>query len=119
MMTVDQIAILLIIVMTFILFIWGRIRYDIVSIIALCTIYIADELLGGKESNLILDGSNLFTGFAHPAVITVALVLIISRALRNSGVVDLISGLSFKRIQWRSHCQGECEDESSVVNCYT
>ena len=30
-------------------------------------------------------------GFGHPAVITVAAVLIISRALRNSGVVDVIA----------------------------
>ena len=90
-MTVDQISIFLIIAMTFILFIWGRLRYDIVSIIALGTLFIADELLGGEKSKLVLDGSNLFIGFAHPAVITVALVLIISRALRNSGVVDLIS----------------------------
>ena len=91
MMTIDQIAILLIIAMTFILFIWGRLRYDIVSIIALGALFIVDELLGGEKSNLILEGSNLFIGFAHPAVITVALVLIISKALRNSGVVDLIS----------------------------
>ena len=29
-----------------------------------------------------------FLGFAHPAVITVAAVLVISRALRNAGIVD-------------------------------
>lgn len=91
MMTIDQIAVLLIILMAFILFIWSRLRYDIVSIIALGVLYIADELLGGEKSNLILDEYNLFSGFAHPAVITVVLVLIISRALQNSGVVDLIS----------------------------
>jgi len=90
-MTIDQIVILLIIVMTFFLFIWGRFRYDIVSIIALGTLFIADKILGGETSNLIMDESDIFIGFAHPAVITVALVLIISRALRNSGVVDLIS----------------------------
>ena len=90
-MTVDQIAIVLIIVMTFLLFIWGRWRYDIVSVIALCTLFIADQVLGGQTSNLIIEGSNVFIGFAHPAVITVALVLIISRALRNAGVVELIS----------------------------
>ncbi|TDJ04596.1 MAG: SLC13/DASS family transporter [Deltaproteobacteria bacterium] len=90
-MNADQIAILLIIVMTFILFIWGRWRYDIVSIIALGTLFIADQILGGQTSNLILDETNLFIGFAHPAVITVALVLIISRALGNAGVVELIS----------------------------
>jgi len=91
MMTIDQIAILLIIVMTFVLFIWGRFRYDVVSIIALGVLFIVDQLLGGEKSNLIIDESNLFIGFAHPAVITVALVLIISKALQNSGVVDLIS----------------------------
>lgn len=90
-MTIDQIAILLIIVMTFFLFIWGRFRYDIVSIIALGTLFIADQILGGETSKLVMDESDIFIGFAHPAVITVALVLIISRALRNSGVVDLIS----------------------------
>lgn len=90
-MTIDQIAILLIIVMTFFLFIWGRFRYDIVSIIALGTLFITDQILGGETSNLVIDESDIFIGFSHPAVITVALVLIISRALRNSGVVDLIS----------------------------
>ena len=90
-MSTDQIAIFFIIILTFILFVWGRWRYDIVSIIALCTLYIADLLLGGAKSNLVMDPSNLFSGFGHPAVITVAAVLIISQALRNSGVVDLIS----------------------------
>ncbi len=90
-MPIDQIAILLIIMMTFLLFIWGRWRYDIVSVIALGTLFITDQVLGGQTSNLIKDGSNVFIGFSHPAVITVALVLIISRALQNAGVVELIS----------------------------
>ncbi|MFK5972684.1 MAG: SLC13 family permease [Flavobacteriaceae bacterium] len=77
--------------MTFLLFIWGRLRYDIVSIIALGALFITDKALGGETSNLIMSESDIFIGFAHPAVITVALVLIISRALRNSGVVNLIS----------------------------
>ena len=38
-----------------------------------------------------MEPSNIFMGFGHPAVITVAVVLIISRALRNSGVVDIIA----------------------------
>jgi di/tricarboxylate transporter len=90
-MSIDQIAIFFIIILTFILFVWGKWRYDIVSIIALCILYIADLLLGGEKSNLVMDSSNLFSGFGHPAVITVAAVLIISQALRNSGVVDFIS----------------------------
>ena len=91
MMTIDQIAIFSIIILTFTLFIWGRLRYDIVSIISLCVLFISDQILGGEQSNLIVDPSSIFLGFGHPAVITVAAVLIISRALRNSGVVDVIS----------------------------
>jgi len=90
-MTIDQIAIFCIIIFTFILFIWGKWRYDIVSIIALCVLFITDLVLGSEKSNLIVDSLNIFAGFSHPAVITVAAVLIISQALRNSGVVDLIS----------------------------
>ena len=90
-MTADQISIFCIIIFTFILFVWGKWRYDIVSIISLCTLFIADLLLGNETSNLIVETSNIFSGFGHPAVITVAAVLIISQALRNSGVVDLIS----------------------------
>ncbi len=90
-MTTDQIAIFCIIIFTFILFVWGRWRYDIVSLISLCTLLITDTLLGGKNSDLIIDTSKIFSGFSHPAVITVVAVLIVSRALYNSGVVDLIS----------------------------
>ncbi len=90
-MTIDQIAIFSIILLTFILFIWGKLRYDIVSIIALCALFIIDQVLGGEKSSLIMEPSNIFMGFGHPAVITVAAVLIISRALRNSGVVDVIA----------------------------
>ena len=90
-MTIDQISIFCIIIFTFALFVWGKWRYDIISIISLCTLFIADMLLGSENSNLIIDTSNIFSGFSHPAVITVVAVLIISRALYNSGVVDLIS----------------------------
>ena len=62
-------------------FIWGRYRYDIVAFGAL----IIATLLG------IVPATEAFLGFGHPAVITVAAVLVISRALQNSGVVDLIA----------------------------
>ena len=90
-MTIDQITIFGIIILTFTLFIWGKWRYDIVSIIALCVLFISDQVLGGEKSSLIMDSSNIFMGFGHPAVITVAAVLIVSRALRNAGVVDVIA----------------------------
>jgi len=90
-MTLDQIAIVCVISLTFILFIWGKFRYDIVAIISLCTLFVLDMILGNETSLLIVNTSDIFLGFGHPAVITVAAVLIISCALRNSGVIDLIA----------------------------
>ena len=90
-MTIDQISIFCIIIFTFTLFVWGKWRYDIISIISLCILFVVDMILGGDKSSLIVDTSDIFLGFGHPAVITVAAVLIISCALRNSGVIDLIS----------------------------
>ena len=57
---------------------WGRWRYDIVALVGLLFL----TLLG------IIPGEKAFSGFSHPAVITVAAVLIISRALMNAGIVD-------------------------------
>ena len=90
-MSNDQLVIFLIIAITFILFIWGKWRYDIIAIMSLCILYVSDKLLGQESSALITNSSNLFLGFGHPAVITVAAVLIISRALRNAGVVEVIA----------------------------
>ena len=90
-MTTDQFAICLIIITTFALFVWGRWRYDIVSLVALFILVLFDKILGDNSSQLIEDSSQAFMGFGHPAVLTVATVLIISRALQNSGVVDLIT----------------------------
>ncbi len=90
-MNIDQIAILCIIIFTFILFIKSKLRYDVVSLIALFTLYFIDILLGNENSNLVIDPSKIFYGFGHPAVITVALVLIISHAMKNSGIIDILS----------------------------
>ena len=90
-MNTDQIAILSIIIFTFILFIKSKWRYDVVSLIALFTLYLMDLILGNEKSNLILEPNKIFNGFGHPAVITVALVLIISHAMKNSGIIDILS----------------------------
>ena len=76
------------------LFIWGKFRYDALASGALVTLII----LGVIPSN------QAFDGFAHPAVITVALVLIISQGLNNSGLTGLvgkiIGGRSFTKFQF-------------------
>ncbi|MGF1606977.1 MAG: SLC13 family permease [Rhodothalassiaceae bacterium] len=63
------------------LFIWGRLRYDMVAFSAL----MACVLLG------LVPADAAFDGFAHPAVVTVAAVLVISRGLQTSGAIDRIA----------------------------
>jgi len=90
-MTPDQIAVIGLILVMFALFAWNKWRYDVVAVIALVTLVALDAILGGETSKLVEEPKRVLEGFGHPAVVTVAAVLIISRALRNSGVVDQIS----------------------------
>ncbi|WP_144184800.1 SLC13 family permease [Elioraea rosea] len=80
-MTPGQIAIAAIIAVSVAMFIWGRWRHDMVALGAL----IASVAAG------VVDGENAFVGFGHPAVITVACVLVLSRGLQNSGAVDALA----------------------------
>jgi len=79
-MTTDQLLIFTILGLTLLLFIAGRWRYDLVAIMALLVSTISG----------VVPWNEAFIGFAHPAVVTVGAILIVSRALLNSGIVDLI-----------------------------
>ena len=87
----DQIAISSILISSLIFFAWGKWRYDLVAMFSL----IASVLLG------IIPEEEAFLGFGHPAVVTVAAVLIISQGLQNAGVVRLITE-QMKRITFSS-----------------
>lgn len=63
------------------LFLSGRLRHDAVALGAL----VACVLLG------LVPAGDAFAGFGHPAVITVACVLILSGALQATGTVDIIA----------------------------
>ncbi|HEX9953714.1 MAG TPA: SLC13 family permease, partial [Allosphingosinicella sp.] len=65
-----------------VLFIWGRIRYDLVAILAL----LASLLLG------IVKPDEAFSGFSDDIVIIVASALVISAAVERSGVVEAVLG---------------------------
>jgi di/tricarboxylate transporter len=80
-MTADQSIVFAILLATLLMFVWGRWRYDIVALGALLLVFLFGLVPAGE----------VFLGFAHPAVITVAAVLVISRGLLNAGVVDGIS----------------------------
>ncbi|MCH2603071.1 MAG: SLC13 family permease [Pedosphaera sp.] len=93
-MNLEQGIVLGVIVGIFGLFAWGKWRYDIVAVIGLFSLVVADVIVNkvlGREGSVLIDPESALAGFGHPAVITVAAVLVISRALRNSGVVDLIT----------------------------
>lgn len=80
-MTTEQILISAILAIAMLMFGWGRWRYDLVAMSALiaCVLF------------QLVEADKAFLGFGHPAVITVAAVLIISSALKNAGVVDEIA----------------------------
>ncbi|WP_409229348.1 SLC13 family permease [Gudongella sp. SC589] len=81
----DQIVVFSVIVVILVLFIDGRIRYDFVSLGGLVALSIAG-VVKPEES---------FSGFSHPAIITVAAVLVISSGLVKTGVIDhIVSALN-------------------------
>lgn len=82
-MTLDQAAISLLLAALLALFIWGRFRHDLVAMAGL----VAAVLLG------LVPAKEAFSGFGNPATVTVALVLILSRALAASGGIDPIARL--------------------------
>ena len=80
-MTTPQILIFAILAATMGLFLWGRFRHDIVALLALMAC-----VVGG-----LVPAAEAFAGFGHPAVITVACVLVLSQGLQNTGAVDWLA----------------------------
>lgn len=77
----DHVAIFAILLIAIILFMWGRWRHDVVALAALLACVFAG-LVAPDEA---------FTGFSHPAVITVAAVLVLSRGLQVTGALDAVT----------------------------
>jgi di/tricarboxylate transporter len=80
-MTTDQILLFCILIALFGMLVWGRVRYDLVAfVVLLVTVAIG-----------LIEPDQAFHGFGHPAVVIIALVLIVSRGLMNSGAVEFIA----------------------------
>ncbi|WP_418139737.1 SLC13 family permease [Oceanimonas smirnovii] len=77
----SQITILAILAATVVLFMWGRWRHDMVASAAL----LACIFTG------LVSADAAFDGLGHPAVITVACVLVLSKGLQSSGAVDVLA----------------------------
>jgi di/tricarboxylate transporter len=83
----DQNIISFLMIMLVALFIWGKIRYDAVSLIMLSLFVIFGFIPAGEA----------FSGLGHPAVVTVALVLLISKGLEKSGFISFV-GMKLQKI---------------------
>ncbi|MGI9502048.1 MAG: SLC13 family permease, partial [Geminicoccaceae bacterium] len=77
----DQNFLFILLFFVFVFLIWGRWRYDLVAFAALCI-----ALVFG-----VVPKADAFSGFGHPATVIIALVLIVSRALSNSGAIELLA----------------------------
>ncbi|CAJ2375929.1 MAG: SLC13 family permease [Arenicellales bacterium IbO2] len=80
-MTSEQIILFSLLGAVFALLLWGKIRHDLVAFGAL----VAAILIGAVPEE------RAFDGFAHPATVIIALVLVVSRGLSNSGAVELLA----------------------------
>ncbi|MBW6508684.1 MAG: anion permease [Desulfuromonadales bacterium] len=79
-MTYDQGLLFAIAITTVVFFLWGRWRHDVVALGALLACVFAGLVPSGDA----------FAGVGHPAVITVACVLILSSGLQSTGAVDAL-----------------------------
>ena len=77
----DQNILFILLFFVFVFLVWGRWRYDLVAFTALMVAVLAG----------VIPVDQAFAGFGHPAVVVIALVLIVSKGLFNSGVIELLS----------------------------
>jgi di/tricarboxylate transporter len=77
----DQLLIVAILAATVAMFLWGRWRHDMVALAALLACVAAG----------LVPSAAAFAGFGHPAVITVACVLVLSHGLQRTGAVDALT----------------------------
>lgn len=80
-MTLPQIEILALLAVALVLFAWGRWRHDVVALVVLF-VAVGLGLVRAEEA---------FIGFGHPAVITVAAAVVISRAVSMTGILDTLA----------------------------
>jgi di/tricarboxylate transporter len=80
-LTTDQAILFALITVIFAFLLWGRFRYDLVAFAAL----VIACILG------VVPADQAFSGFGHPAVVIIALVLIVSRGLYRSGAIEILA----------------------------
>ena len=76
----DEAIVFGVLLVALVMFISGKIRYDIVAVGALLIL----------TALRIVPAADAYRGFGHPAVVTVGAVLVLSKVLENSGVIDVM-----------------------------
>ena len=79
-MPLNQIEAFAIVGAMLVLFVWDRVRYDLVAALAL----LAAMLTG------IVPAAKAFDGFSNQVIIIIASVLVVSRAIARSGIIDAV-----------------------------
>lgn len=80
-MTFEQGLVYFVILLTLSMLVFEIWRYDVIALIGMLLLVI----LG------MIPVEEAFAGFGHPAVVTIAAVLVVSRGLQNTGVTDLVA----------------------------
>jgi di/tricarboxylate transporter len=80
-MSVDQTIIISVLLATMALFLWGRLRHDVVAMLALLVCVVSG----------LVPATEAFVGFGHPAVITIACVLVLGHGLHHSGAMNVLA----------------------------
>src|SRR3546814_9622481 len=100
-MTLDQGFAFAIVIGMMAMFVWGRLRYDLVALLA---------LLASVASGIV-PPDRAFSGFSNDIVVIVASALLVSAAVARSGVIDI----ALRRIRSEEHTS---ELQSLMRNSY-
>ncbi len=92
--TTSQLAAIGIVVAMLVAFIWDRWRYDVVALSALLAAVVAG----------LVPQDDAFSGFSDPVIIVIAAVLVVSKAIAKSGILDrvvrrLLAGIDSPTLQ--------------------
>lgn len=80
-MSYENVLFFILLLIAIITFISGKLRYDLVGILLL----LVSTFLG------LVPYKMMFSGFSHSAVITIASIFVISSAVENTGIMDLLA----------------------------
>ena len=103
-----MITILLILLFTMALFISGKLRYDIVALVALMI----------SVATGVVDPEHVYLGLSNPAVITVACVMIISQAINESGALSGVNQLLSRCIGYSTLHIGALTIISAILSAF-